>query len=231
MTVAAALIRQGRHDEARRVVMPAAELGDVDAMCQLGLTSISLDQPIDAERWLLAAARRGSTDAKRNLGLFYVHRGDRRRGRVWLARAVEAGDTRSLASLASVTGCWPPGRKAGLARRAAAEGQPAGKALLGAILARRYLFTLKLDRAAGREARALLAEVASLERPRASDRASFGLLLGACGEWDEGEPWLRRAAEAGDHRAAVVLKLTGAVGDRLAVVRRLLSRLLARTTE
>lgn len=173
---------------ARTAFRDAAEGGDKAAMYRLGLLEESLGSGEEAEEWFRRAAEAGVAKAAGHLGRLLAERGEGREAEPFLEMAAEAGDGRAATLLAEL-----------LMDRAerwlAAAGGPKAAHRLGDLL-----FCVEENGDVIWHRYMWAAEIGYPQVAR-----SMGMLHLVEGEREAAEVWLRRAADAGDERAAYLL--------------------------
>ena len=85
--------------EGARVLLEAAEAGDVAAATNLGLQALDRGDREDAQRWFRQAAESGDPIAATNLGLHAMGQNDSREAWRWLMVGAEGGDVMAATNL------------------------------------------------------------------------------------------------------------------------------------
>ncbi|MFI8238784.1 tetratricopeptide repeat protein [Streptomyces sp. NPDC085866] len=175
---------------ARTAFRDAAEGGDKTAMYRLGLLEESLGAGEEAEVWFRRAAEAGMAKAAGHLGRLLVERGHEEQAEPFLETAAWAGD----AEAATLLGKLLQERAARWLRWGANRGNGEAAHLLGDLLF-----------GAGDHDGAAEWYYAAMVMGRTEVAMSYGALHRASDEVPLAEVWFRRAAAAGDHRAAEAL--------------------------
>ncbi|MEU1899320.1 protein kinase [Nocardiopsis dassonvillei] len=164
----------------------AAEVGDVEAMKDLGLLMRQRGKKNRAESWYRRAAEAGDTEAMNSLGLMLQQRKDLSQAESWFRRGAEAGDTGAMFYFGRLLAERGETAQAEAWYRCAAE--------VGQIDSMYKLGTLLQARASTDEAAVWYRRAADGGNSDAMNR--LGVLLHLSGETVEAETWYRRAASA-----------------------------------
>ncbi|MGY1760867.1 hypothetical protein ACI79G_07945 [Geodermatophilus sp. SYSU D00779] len=89
-------------DQARRLLLRAAELGEVSAVLRVGVLTSRLGNDDEARKWYLAAIDLGDSEGALNLGLLEHRLGNIAEAKRWLRRAAEDGVARAMRQLGLV---------------------------------------------------------------------------------------------------------------------------------
>ncbi|MGW1893178.1 DNA ligase LigA-related protein [Streptomyces sp. NPDC002004] len=176
---------------ARAALEAAADAGDATALHRLGALAETLGDGEEAERWFRRAVAAGQTQSAVRLGRMLAERGAGKEAETFLELAAEAGD----GDAATLLGALLRDRSVHWLTKAARAGNPEAAQRLGDLL----LGSGDEDAAFGCYQQAANARYAPVA-------FGFGALHRLWNEAEIAEVWLRRAADAGDERAAHTLK-------------------------
>ncbi|WP_051823453.1 tetratricopeptide repeat protein [Streptomyces sp. NRRL S-1448] len=175
---------------AREAFRRAAEAGDSAALHHLGLVAESLGERAEAEEWFRRAANAGRPESAGRLGRILADRGEGKAAEPYLELAAESGD----AEAATLLGKLLRERAERWLRAGWKGGNPEAAHLLGDLLL-----------GAGDEDGAVSCYLDAIRTGYAQVAASFATVNYLWGSREVARVWYRRAADAGDRRAAEAL--------------------------
>lgn len=175
---------------AREAFRRAADEGDSHALHNLGVLAESLGEREEAERWFRRAAEAGQTRSAGRLGRMLAERGEEKAAEPFLESAAAAGD----AEAATLLGRLLRGR----AQHWMTVGRQGGSLEATQLLGEQLL-------GAGDHDGAFDCYWEAVTAGHAPAVAGYATLLFLWNSREYAEVWLRRAADAGDRRAAEVL--------------------------
>ncbi|WP_407286787.1 tetratricopeptide repeat protein [Streptomyces sp. BP-8] len=175
---------------AREAFRRAADEGDSHALHNLGVLAESLGEGEEAEEWFRRAAEAGQSRSAGRLGRMLAERGEGKLAERYLEQAAEVGDAEAATLLGKVL------RER--AQRWLTVGREGGSLEAAQLLAEQLLGAGDNDGAFDCYWEAVTAGYAPAV-------AGYATLLFLWNSREYAEVWLRRAADAGDKRAAEVL--------------------------
>lgn len=210
LALGSCLLGQDKCDEAEPWLRKAAEAGDRYAAPRLAITLIRLGRPDEAEEWLRASLDMGVTVHFIDVSHALTERGRPEAAEKWLRAAAYSRADAAIALAMRLLGEGRFQEAEPWARKVAAHGDAEGLATLGAVLCGQLRLCEAeplLRRAAEAsntkgtmflnflrdEAEPTLRLLAEKQEVWA---AELGLFLMSQQQFEEAEPWLRRAAEA-----------------------------------